>query len=956
MDLFRKRATDYSADHAYREAVTKLKYLLADSYTPVTVHKHTPHHCTFDIPIKSTLDKATTLQQFQFTKPAPLQLLPKRPELSTDVPPEFMSFLRRQEEYIERLEKESQCSRGSKKKPSSYKSTGPNIVLESKISELEAQLTQYKLELRKAQDEVAFLKTQTKVTDPGQYGNEATRQIAALQRERDELNETISSLQVLVNQLKDKEASATQKVKRSLDLIDQTHFDKNQVIEILEMEVRRLKCELERMNDKQRESIQEAARRVTEAERRYTMQIERLNNDLAAQWDTANRLNLDLDRARRTEQELRRDLAQKNSVIEELKKELTTKTNNLQSEALTAGAERESLESELAACRLALERAERSARQETSRLQAEVASLRQRIDRADADLLHSRKENLRLSDNIATLEKEAKLGKNTTDGTESKRGGDDLTTMIKEMDAKHVQRVAELEGMIQSQTQLMEKLKNECQNLTDRLEDSTARHKEEIAGLQNNIEYLNSKLEAPVNFENQEWRDGGMVGNYQQDAGDYERVEDTGGGRRDDLDGYDNVKNYPQNGQNGHYGQNNEDPYTVQEQYRNDEMGYGNDQHYDEQAPYDNQYENQGIRYDEQHGEYTQPVDNYNNQSNDNYATDQDGYPTQSNDYPAQSRNYVEQPENYSKQEQDYITDQYDSQPGAANQGDYNQQSGNNYIADHGDYNAGERAEHYPEESENYPQQRQDYLQDYPEQDQHQAAYEQLSSENYAEQTVYDPRQSEGYPDEIAQYSSQPQDYTQESDLKQTDDLYSTNEPLEKTNSFSSEDHKLEGQESISEQYIDKGPPINSNETTESNYNQYGNDLPEKSNVGQTDISASSLNEKNDKAETPVKGGSIDGINKSLEDDNKQINDNRQLPPIKQQTSPANKSPSSRQSISSSRQAPPNKQTTSTSKQPTSASKQQPPPTKTSGKQSTPQTRQQSTTQQSKQQSGSIRK
>lgn len=27
-----------------------------------------------------------------------------------------------------------------------------------------------------------------------------------------------------------------------------------------------------------------------------------------------------------------------------------------------------------------------------------------------------------------------------------------------------------------------------------------------MAGLQNNIEYLNSKLEAPINFENQEWR------------------------------------------------------------------------------------------------------------------------------------------------------------------------------------------------------------------------------------------------------------------------------------------------------------------------------------------------------------------------------------------------------------------------------------------------------------------
>lgn len=78
----------------------------------------------------------------------------------------------------------------------------------------------------------------------------------------------------------------------------------------------------------------------------------------------------------------------------------------LQTEALTAGAERESLEAELAASRLATERAERQGRQETARLQAEVQALRARLDRADQDLLYSRKENIRLADVIAGLEKE----------------------------------------------------------------------------------------------------------------------------------------------------------------------------------------------------------------------------------------------------------------------------------------------------------------------------------------------------------------------------------------------------------------------------------------------------------------------------------------------------------------------------------------------------------------------
>lgn len=38
MELYRRRAPDYT-ELAYREAVAKLKYLLAESYTPVSIHK-----------------------------------------------------------------------------------------------------------------------------------------------------------------------------------------------------------------------------------------------------------------------------------------------------------------------------------------------------------------------------------------------------------------------------------------------------------------------------------------------------------------------------------------------------------------------------------------------------------------------------------------------------------------------------------------------------------------------------------------------------------------------------------------------------------------------------------------------------------------------------------------------------------------------------------------------------
>lgn len=81
-------------------------------------------------------------------------------------------------------------------------------------------------------------------------------------------------------------------------------------------------------------------------------------------------------------------------------------TGSLQSEAASVGVEKESLEAELCSAKLAAERSERQARQEASRQQAEISSLRQRLDRADAELLQAKKENLRLNENISSLEKE----------------------------------------------------------------------------------------------------------------------------------------------------------------------------------------------------------------------------------------------------------------------------------------------------------------------------------------------------------------------------------------------------------------------------------------------------------------------------------------------------------------------------------------------------------------------
>lgn len=77
-------------------------------------------------------------------------------------------------------------------------------------------------------------------------------------------------------------------------------------------------------------------------------------------------------------------------------------------------AEKQCLEQEITALRLQLERAERQTKVDASRLNAEVISLRQRLDRADSDLLHSRRENLRLVDQVSSLDKEVRDFKYST--------------------------------------------------------------------------------------------------------------------------------------------------------------------------------------------------------------------------------------------------------------------------------------------------------------------------------------------------------------------------------------------------------------------------------------------------------------------------------------------------------------------------------------------------------------
>jgi serologically defined colon cancer antigen 8 len=303
------------------------------------------------------------------------------------------------------------------------KLTGPNIVFESRISELEAQLAQANIDLRRIAEENDANKRKlafgggggSGVGHSSSYAHDECdihkKQIENLQRDKHNLEDAVKKLQDQITVLKESDAHNFSKTQRSRDLIETAVFEKKQT----DIEVRRLKDELERQHERVRELQHEMSRRLTEertnAERRYNYHVEQLGGDLNSQWEYATKLQLELERQRRFESDFKREVSQKNSQIEELKTDLKTKSANYASDLAQCRAEKESMEQEITTLRLQLDRAERQSKVELTRMQAELASLRQRLDRADADLLQARRENLKLCDQVSSLEKEVRLKK-----------------------------------------------------------------------------------------------------------------------------------------------------------------------------------------------------------------------------------------------------------------------------------------------------------------------------------------------------------------------------------------------------------------------------------------------------------------------------------------------------------------------------------------------------------------
>lgn len=119
--------------------------------------------------------------------------------------------------------------------------SGPNILFESRISELEAQLAQMDIDYKKIADENSELKRKRAFGGDTVIDNSCSdaykKQIDNLQRDKTSLEDMVKKLQKQITELKSLDAQVFSKTQRNRDLAEQANFERTQA----DIEIRRLK-------------------------------------------------------------------------------------------------------------------------------------------------------------------------------------------------------------------------------------------------------------------------------------------------------------------------------------------------------------------------------------------------------------------------------------------------------------------------------------------------------------------------------------------------------------------------------------------------------------------------------------------------------------------------------------------------------------------------------------------
>ncbi|XP_078591813.1 serologically defined colon cancer antigen 8 homolog isoform X4 [Branchiostoma floridae x Branchiostoma japonicum] len=406
----------------------------------------------------------------------------------------------------------------------------------AKTGQLEAQLKTTKSELGRKEEECDALQAKvrqqeslgllgTGVGEARQVGGVCIRcaqqeavlsgtQVGTLEqnlqrvtRERDELMDALSQTRSLMSEMKQREDEAYEQVKQSVALVEQAHLEKTEAL------VQRAQVTEELANQRKRleDIINDTNRRVKgereAVQREYQQQVEQLKSKMSSLEKSQLALQAELEQAARDKASLRSELDETKGHLTMQGVDVDMMSDGVQSDLSRAVRAKHEAEEEMTRLKQKLERERKETDQEHSRLSDEVAELRRRLRQAEKEAMDSREEGVHLTEAMNALQREANLARMEKESIERGRS-DDLKEAIEHAQRREKQLIAEMEQkerqqaqssvdldtLVTTQKDLISRLRDECRDLTTKLEELGERYRSDVGRLSQLNEDLSTRL------------------------------------------------------------------------------------------------------------------------------------------------------------------------------------------------------------------------------------------------------------------------------------------------------------------------------------------------------------------------------------------------------------------------------------------------------------------------------
>ncbi|CAH1261765.1 SDCCAG8 [Branchiostoma lanceolatum] len=406
----------------------------------------------------------------------------------------------------------------------------------AKAGQLEAQLKSTKSELGRKEEECDALQAKVRqqeslglldagVGEARQVGGVCIRcaqqeavlsgtQVGTLEqnlqritRERDELMDALSQTRALMSEMKQREDEAYEQVKQSVALVEHAHLEKTEAL------VQRAQVTEELANQRKRleDIINDTNRRVKgereAVQREYQQQVEQLKNKMSSLEKSQLSLQAELDQAARDKASLRSELDETKGHLTAQGTDVDMMSDGVQSDLSRAVRSKHEAEQEMTRLKQKLERDRKEWDQENSRLSDEVAELRRRLRQAEKEAMDSREEGVHLTEAMNTLQREANLARMEKESIERGRSDDlkeaiehaqrrekQLIAQMEQKERQQAQSSVDLDTLVTTQKDLISRLREECRDLTTKLEELGERYRSDVGRLSQLNEELSSRL------------------------------------------------------------------------------------------------------------------------------------------------------------------------------------------------------------------------------------------------------------------------------------------------------------------------------------------------------------------------------------------------------------------------------------------------------------------------------